>query len=181
MLEIIEATKDHIPDLARIHLASKLSAEEGIVDPEYLASFTQEVYEEKWSRFLNAEDAHQFIAFDRDEAVGLISFGKLRTAPPGTSKIRPLYSSEIYAIYVHPDHFKKGYGKALFKKAIHNLQEQKHKSLCLWALEKNKNAGAFYSKLKGERVGKQQAQMGRYKVKEACYAWRDISVINSLN
>tara|TARA_B100000508_G_scaffold137542_2_gene132264 strand:+ start:658 stop:1200 length:543 start_codon:yes stop_codon:yes gene_type:complete len=180
MIDIIEATSAHVPDLARIHLASKLPAEKGIVDPEYLASFSQEIYEEKWTRFLQAEDAQQYMLFDEGVAVGLISFGKLRTAPSGTSKIRPLYSSEIYAIYIHPDHFQKGYGKALFKKAVQKLREEKHKSLCLWALEKNKNAGAFYSQLKGERVGKQQVQMGRYKVTEACYAWRNISVIEEL-
>lgn len=179
MAEIIEATPAHIADLARIHLASKLVAEESIVDPEYLASFSQGIFEEKWTRFLKAEDAEQYIMLDEGATVGLVSFGKLRTAPAGTSKIRPLYSSEIYAIYIDPEHFQKGYGHALLKHAVQILKEQKHKTLCLWALEKNKNACAFYTAMGGERVGKQQVEMGRYKVKEVCYAWRDISVITT--
>jgi len=174
-MKIVEANESHIPDLAHIHLASKLAAETNIVDPDYLASFSDEIYQEKWSRFLKAEDSYQYLIFDGDIAVGLISFGKLRTPPPGTSKIRPLYSSEIYAIYVHPDYFGKGYGKALMKHAADTLITQGHKTMCLWAIDKNKRACSFYNTLGGERVGKQMTEMGRYKVKEACYAWRALS------
>lgn len=176
-MEIVKATSDHVRDLALIHLASKLEAETGIVDPDYLSSFTQEGYEAKWAEWLNAEDSHQYIGYVNDKPVGLISFGKLRTAPAGTSKIRPLYSSEIYAIYVHPDYFQKGYGRALMVFAAQELMTQKHKSMCLWAIDKNKRACGFYNALGGVRVGKQATQMGRSNIKEACYAWRDLSVI----
>lgn len=176
-MRIIKATGDHVRDLASVHLASKLAAETGIVDPDYLASFTQEGYEEKWAEWLNAEDSQQYIAYLDDKPTGFISFGKLRTPPAGTSKIRPLYSSEIYAIYVHPDYFRKGYGVALMAFAAQELMTQNHKSMCLWAIDKNKPACSFYNALGGARVGKQVVQMGRSNIKEACYAWRDLSVI----
>ncbi len=172
------ATKYNIPDLARIHLASKLAAETGIIDAAFLTAKTIEEYQEKWVGFLAAEDSQQDLLFSDDEAVGLISYGQLRTAPAGTSKIRPLYSAEIFAIYIHPDHFKKGYGQMLLKHAVTQLKAQKHQSLCLWALDKNKNACGFYEKMGAQRVGKQFVEMGPTKVKEVCYAWRDISVIS---
>ena len=171
------ATPDDIPELARVHLASKLSAETYIIDQAYLNSFTQEAFEEKWQSFLAAEDSQQYIAFEGDKALGLISFGQLRTPPPGTSKIRPLYSSEIFAIYVHPDYIDKGIGKKLLQHAVLNLSDQKHQSLCLWVLEKNKRARGFYDKMGGQRIGKKMVEFGPTKAKELCYGWRDMSEI----
>ena len=177
-VSIRPATKDDIADLARVHLASKLYAEKGIIDANFLAEKTQAEYEEKWIGFLAAEDSQQDILFEGDQAVGFISYGQLRTAPAGTSKIRPLYSAEIFAIYIHPDFMGQGHGKALLQYAVGKLKEQKHQSLCLWALDKNKPACGFYEKMGAQRVGKQFVEMGPSKVKEVCYAWRDISVIS---
>ncbi len=177
-MEIIRASKDHICDLSGVHLASKLVAEEGIVDPDYLASFSQAGYEAKWSQWVSAEESQTYIGYVDNTPVGLVSFGKLRTPPAGTSKIRPLYSSEIYAIYIHPDYFQKGYGRILMSFAAQELMAQNHKSMCLWAIEKNKRACAFYNALGGARVGKQVVEMGCSHIKEACYAWRNLSVIS---
>ena len=175
--DIREATKDDIPELARLHLASKLAAETGVINQAYLDGFTQDEFEQKWVGFLDAEDSQQYLIFKKDKSIGLISFGQLRTPPAGMSKIRPLYSSEIYAIYVHPDYFKQGAGQALLRFAVSKLKEQKHQSMCLWALDKNKRACGFYEAMGGKRVGKQMVEFGPTKAKEACYAWRDISEI----
>lgn len=169
------ATSDDIADLAYIHVASKKLAEKHIVNQAYLDSFRQEDFEEKWRGFLATEDSQQDLIYKGDNAVGFISYGHLRTAPAGTSKIRPLYSAEIFAIYVHPDHIGQGYGKALLHHAVVRLKEQNHKSLCLWVLEKNKRARAFYEAFGGQRIGKHFVEMGPTKVKELCYGWRDIS------
>jgi len=171
------ATQDDIPDLARIHLASKLEAESGIVDAGFLNAKTVEQYEKKWIKFYADEDSSKALIFHDDEAVGFVSYGSLRTAPAGMSKIRPLYSSEIYAIYIKPSFFSQGLGQKLLQYAVAKLIEQKHKSLCLWALDKNKRACGFYEKMGGVRVGKQFVEMGPTKVKEACYGWRNISEI----
>ena len=174
---IKNAVEGDIPDLARIHLASKLAAEAGIVDSEFLNAKTIEEYEEKWVGFYADEDSTKALIYDGETAVGFVSFGPLRTPPAGMSKIRPLYSSEIFAIYVEPEYFDKGYGKKLLQYAVTQLKEQKHKSLCLWALDKNKRACGFYEKMGGQRVGKQIVEMGPSKVKEACYGWRNIDEI----
>ena len=180
-LEIREATEADIPDLARIHLASKLAAEIGIINSVFLESKTQSEYEEKWKCFLADEDSQKYIGFVDGKVIGLISFGPLRTPPPGISKIRPQYTSEIFAIYVDPEHFKQGYGKALLKFAVERLKEQKHHSLCLWALKDNKRACGFYDELGGQRIGKRVIEFGEGKLttkaKEVCYGWRDIDVI----
>lgn len=167
------ADQNHISELARIHLASKRAAERDIVDADFLASKTQEEYEEKWTLWLDEEGIDVLIIPD----VGFVSYGRMQTPPPGTSKIRPLYSAEIFAIYVHPDHWREGAGKALIKSAVKALQEDKHKSLCLWALKGNKNANGFYDHLKGQRLGKRQIEAGPTKTIELCYGWRDLNII----
>ncbi len=174
---IRQATQNDIPDLAHIHLASKLAAESGIIDQAFLDAKTVEQYKEKWVTFFEMDDSTQLILSVDSQSAGFISFGQLRNPPAGMSKIRPLYSSEIYAIYVHPDYFRQGVGKALLSEAVKNLQELKHQSLCLWALDKNKRGCGFYEAMGGQRVGKKMTEFGPSRAKEVCYAWRNIKEI----
>ncbi len=173
------ATINDIHDLAFIHWKSKIAAEKDIVPNDFLKSLTHEEYINKWQEwFVNGSQT--FIAKDTDDnAVGFCSFGDLRTPPPGTSKIRPVYANEIYAIYVLPTNFRQNIGTALFKEATKFLIENKKTSLCLWALEKNKQACGFYNALGGQRIGKQFVEMGGVRVKELCFGWRNLKEISS--
>ena len=173
-LDLKLATVQATIDLAYIHWQSKIIAEKQIVPDDFLNNLNHQDYIEKWQEWF-VSDSETIIASDiNDKTVGFCSFGNLRTPPPGTSKIRPLYSSEIYAIYVLPDHFGQNIGTALFKETARHLIRNKHQSLCLWALEKNKRACGFYSAMGGQRIGKQFVEMGGAKVKEVCYGWRNL-------
>lgn len=173
-LNIKIATDQDISDLAYIHWQSKIIAEKNIVPDDFLDGLSHEEYIGKWQEWF-VNDSETLIAHNNEGvAVGFCSFGNLRTAPPGTSKIRPLYSSEIYAIYVLPEFFGQDIGTELFQATANHLLENKHKSLCLWALEKNKRACGFYTAMKGQRIGKQFVEMGGAKVKEVCYGWRNL-------
>jgi ribosomal protein S18 acetylase RimI-like enzyme len=171
------AKSENASEIAKVHLSSKKLAEKNIVDAAYLDSLSVSAFEQNWKEWLAAEETQVFIAWDGHIPAGFISIGPLRTPPPGTSKIRPLYVREIYALYVSPDYFRQGVGLALVRHAAAALIEQGQKSLCLWVLEKNTRAKAFYDSLGGQRLGKMMVEMGRTKVKEICYGWRDISEI----
>lgn len=179
MITIRPATEDDIPAIARIHVPAKQKAYAGAVDADYLQSKTFEEYEGVWTRYMAAEDATQYLAFVDDQPAGVISFGRLRTPPPGTSRIRPLYAAEIFGIHVHPDHWKKGVGRVLMQQAVNDLKDQKLRSLCLWVIKGNDNAIGFYDHMNGQRIGKRDIEIGPSKVKEICYGWRDTSVIVS--
>ncbi len=176
-VEISQATKDDIPDIAAIHVAGWQGAYGGLVDQTYLDNFTVDHRIEKWTEHFDNGESQALMAYIDDKAVGFVDYGSLKTAPPGTSKIRPLYSSEIYALYLKPDYLRQGIGTALTKEAVKNLKEQKHQSTCLWVLEGNKQARAFYEQLGGQRIGKKMIEIGPNKLKELCYGWRDISNI----
>lgn len=176
-LSIREATPEDISAIAAIHVAGWQGAYGGILDQEYIDSFSLEIRIERWTEIFAKNYSKTWIAFVDQKPAGFISYGPLRTAPPGTSKIRPLYTSEIYAIYLMPDYYRQGIGKALMQKATENLKAQKHHSTCLWVLDKNKRACSFYQALSGQRIGKLFVEFGPTKEKEVCYGWRDIEGI----
>jgi len=176
-LKIKLATDSDLSDLAYVHWQSKIIAEKDIVPDDFLNSLSHEAYIKKWQEWMKDESVRLIAFNENNQAVGFTSFGNLRTPPSGTSKIRPLYSSEIYAIYVLPDYFGNHIGTQLFKATVTHLMENKHQSLCLWALEKNKRACGFYTAMGGQRIGKQFVEMGGAKVKEVCYGWRKIKEV----
>ncbi len=177
LIDIRKATQADIPDIAEIHVSGWQGAYGGIVDQQYLDNFTVDMRIEKWIEHFDSDESQSMIAYLDGKAVGFVDFGALKTAPAGMSKIRPLYSSEIYALYLKPDYFRQGIGTALMVEAVNDLKTQKHQSMCLWVLDKNKRACSFYESKNGKRVGKMMTEIGRTKAKEVCYAWRDINEV----
>lgn len=176
-ISIRKATKDDIAELAEIHVDGWHGGYKGIVDQDYINSKTIDERIKSWTEIFEQNDSETLIAVRGEKGVGFISYGALRTPPAGMSKIRPLYSSEIYAIYIKQEFYRHGMGRQLFKKAVENLMAQKHHSMCLWVLDKNKRARSFYDALGGQRIGKKMIEIGPSKVKELCYGWRDIKEI----
>lgn len=174
---IRKATKDDIPDLARIHLASKKVAYHGIVDQNFLNQKTEQEYHDKWTNWLSEEGMNVSLVSTEDQSVGFISYGRMQTPPPGTSKIRPQFTAEIFAIHIHPEVWRSGMGKETFQYAASELLHDKHHALCLWVLAKNERAIKFYDYLGGQRLGKRDIEIGPNKVKELCYGWRDIKEV----
>jgi GNAT superfamily N-acetyltransferase len=149
-----------------------------VVDQAYLDSLKIQDRVKSWKKIMQEKDHRIFLSKDKEgNGCGFVSFGKLRTPLPGMSPIRPLYSGEVYAIYTLPESWGTGLGQLLMKKAAEELAEMKHKSLCLWVLEKNKRAVSFYKKMGGQRCGKQNIEIGPTTAKEIAFGWRDSNVL----
>ncbi len=174
VFSIDTARKADIPDLARIHIEGWRAAYGGLADQAYLDALDQNAKEETWRGILAKNESTTLIARDEGgQAAGFVSFGRLRTPPPGSSPIRPLYSSEIYALYLLPDYWRKGLGRQLLARAAADLKTMKHESLCLWVLDGNKRAIEFYKAMGGQRIGKKQVEIGGKMLPEAVFGWRD--------
>lgn len=119
------------------------------------------------------EDSGTSLALIEDRPAGFVSYGRLKTPPPGSSPIRPLYSAEIYGLYLLPAYYRQGLGTRLMAEAAQQLRAMKHKSLCLWVIEKNNRAVSFYKERGGERIGKHDIEIGPSRVREICFGWRD--------
>jgi ribosomal protein S18 acetylase RimI-like enzyme len=168
------ATEADAEAIAAIHVAGWQGAYGGIVEQAYLDSLSVAERTETWRKYMAAGDMHILVAHDaQGAAAGFASFGKLKTAPPGASPIRPPYSAEIYALYILPAFWRQGLGGQLLRAAARQLREARHKSLCLWVLEKNARGVGFYKKMGGERVGKKEIEIGPTRAREICFGWRD--------
>lgn len=176
---IRKATQDDIPAIAALHIGGWKAAYGGMIDQGYLDSLSVEARTKDWQNWMAAGESDTLIAEKDGVAVGFITTGRTKTPPPGSSPIRPLYSAEVYALYLDPSVWRQGVGTALLKQAATDLKAQKHSSLCLWVLDGNARAKSFYEKMGGQKVGSKVVEIGPNKVKEACYGWRDTAPLRA--
>lgn len=170
------ATAADAQDLAHIHIEGWRASYAGLVEQAFLDGLDTDKRASDWAKWL-AEGTEALIAHDADgKPAGFISFNRLMTPPPGMSPVRPLYTSEILALYILPAYWRQGLGKQLMQQAAIRLKEKKHKSLCLWVLEKNSRGNAFYKALGGQKCGKKDVTIGSQKLTDICYGWRDTAV-----
>lgn len=167
------ATIDDVPSIAALHVAGWQGAYGGIVDQAYLDSLSIEQRKADWQKWLASGETTVFIAEKDGRPGGFIAYGRTKTPPPGSSNIRPTHSAEIYGLYLHPDFWRQGMGRALLQAAAVDLRDKKHKSLCLWVLDGNARGKSFYESMGGQRIGKHMITIGPDDLKEICYGWRD--------
>ncbi len=82
------------------------------------------------------------LVFEAEDGLltGVVRFGPMRVSPDG-------HTGEIQSIYVLPDHWRMGAGKALFEGAALQLRKEGYTSLFIWALTGNRRAAAFYARM----------------------------------
>ena len=174
MFTLRPATQDDVLALAHLHVEGWRASYGGLVDRDFLDSLNTKEKEKIWESRVSEGQINILLAVNETgKSCGFASFGKLKTPPPGASPIRPLYSAEIYAIYILPTYWQQGLGRQLMREAALKLKDMKHKSLCLWVLEGNKRAISFYKALGGQRCGKKQVEIGGKPLPELCFGWRD--------
>jgi GNAT superfamily N-acetyltransferase len=168
------AHENDIPALAALHCQGWKDSYENLVPQDYLDSLTPEEFAKKWQKWMADDISTTLIGEDENGvAAGFSMFGPLKTPIAGQSSIRPIYSAELYAIYLDKDHWGKGLAQQFFAQTAKTLKEQKHYSMALWVVGGNKRACKFYDKMSGQRIGKKVVEIGGRNVKEACFGWRD--------
>jgi ribosomal protein S18 acetylase RimI-like enzyme len=102
------------------------------MDPAAIAS--------SWAESIAAGRSRLYVASIDAEIVGYAGVGPERDpeAPPGTG--------ELYALYVHPDHWGTGAGRALTDAAVAGLRASGCNAIWLWVLEANIRARTFYTR-----------------------------------
>jgi GNAT superfamily N-acetyltransferase len=75
------------------------------------------------------------VAEQRGEILGFVDVGASRD--PGTD-------GELFAIYVHPEHWGTGVGRALIEAGETELRRLGHQDAILWVLDDNPRARRFY-------------------------------------
>jgi ribosomal protein S18 acetylase RimI-like enzyme len=123
------ATPDDAEAVARVHVETWRAAYAHALSAEGLASLSVTQRTEMHRR------SPPLVAEVDGEIVGFVAVG------PGTD---PDTDGELYAIYVLPEHWGSGVGRALMEAGEERLRELGHQHAILWVLEDNPRARRFY-------------------------------------
>lgn len=139
---IKQAEVEHSHQLGIIHSESFRKAYKGIIPDTHLQGFTAERREQRFIKAISERTENTFILLLEDEfGVGFITIGENRD-----DDLDDTYG-EIWGVYLHPDYWRKGYGRKLVEFGIRDLTKLSFRKITLWVLEDNQNTRAFYEKI----------------------------------
>jgi len=135
-LKVRAAQAADVPAIARIHVDAWRAAYRGHMPDAYLDRLDVDQRARMWSGALSRPAPARLVV--TDPLTAFCFYGPSREDD----------QAEIYALYVHPDHWRQGGGRMLCARAEQDARERECASIALWALQSNQEARRFY-----ERVG----------------------------
>jgi len=166
---IREANSADIPALSRVQVDSWRTTYAGIVPTDYLASLSYEQQGRIWGQYFStlSDTAAMYVAeATAGEVIGFAHSGPERTG-------NPLYTGELYAIYLLAAYQRQGVGQQLTRAVVNGLLRHGLSSMLVWVLADNPSR-AFYEALGGQYVAAQEITIGTARLTEVAYGWRDI-------
>lgn len=103
----------------------------------------------RWRDRLAAPDVDCLVA-EEASVLGFCGLTPCRDAAAETG------AGEIAAIYLHPDHWRRGIGRALLAAADPLARKRGYRSLGLWVLRENQRARSFYEAIGFVRGGEER-------------------------
>lgn len=137
-VEVRHARSGDADAIAQVHVASWQSAYAGLVPAAYLEGLDWRTAAEWWRRRPGRPQAGEVVLTARSAAgtVGFASVGPARDgAEPG--------DFELYALYVLPEAWRSGVGRALLAASLSEVPSQTER-VTLWVLRDNHRARSFY-------------------------------------
>jgi ribosomal protein S18 acetylase RimI-like enzyme len=138
MVSIRPVTPADYEAVADVHVRTWRAGYSGIIPQDYLASLDPAAFAERYRTRERPAGAQTLIAEEDGRAVGFVSFG------PGREDPR---TGQVYAIYVAPEHWRRGTGRELFTAARTALAGDGYTAVRLWVLEENDRARRFYERM----------------------------------
>lgn len=143
-LVVRRAVLDDAEDIARVHTRSWQFAYQGILSNDYLDALRWETRFEMWNRRLGDTQStsnNVFVSTEADRRVtGFASIGEVRDDDLTSRKF-----FELYAIYVAPEFWDLGVGRALWDIALASLPSGTP-GVSLWVLTENERGRRFYER-----------------------------------
>src|SRR5690348_12767912 len=141
---IRDATPDDAYGLALSHVQTWRAAYAHVVPAERLDAIDVDARAEQRRVWLSGESARagiQTIVADLDgEIIGHSTYGPRRDGPATPE------DAEIYSMYVSPEHWSTGTGRALMDEALARLRAGGARTVRLWVLDDNPRARRFYER-----------------------------------
>ncbi|MGC4940523.1 GNAT family N-acetyltransferase [Kribbella sp. DT2] len=125
---------------AEARIASWRGAFTGLVPQEFLDAMDAEAIASGWRESLDAGRSRLYVAEFGGRIVGYAGVG------PERDPSAPRTTGELYALFVRPDAWGAGAGRALTGAAVDDLRAHGCDRVNLWVLEANARARAFYNR-----------------------------------
>ncbi len=130
------------PAIARTHVKAWQVAYRGIMPAETLARLSIDERQESWRAQIEDGGPQTTLVVELDdEVIGFAGLG-----PTRDKDLAPTVVSELYAIYVDPDHWGQGFGYPLWRAALDEASSHGFSEISLWVLERNERARRFYDR-----------------------------------
>lgn len=139
-----EPTPDDGPDMGRVHVESWQATYRGDIPDEYLDALSATERGEQWAGAIAGTLGPRRMRLVTDGDDGRVS--GLCMCGPAAHEGAPDSLGEIYLIYVHPDHWSSGAGRALMVAALDFLGSAGFTDAILWVLPTNDRACRFYER-----------------------------------
>lgn len=173
MVTIRPAVPEDAEAIARVHVASWQTTYRGIIPDDVLAGLSVERRAEMWARAagLSGRDGRSLtVAHDGHIIVGFAAGGPVQHPDP-------VYTGELYAIYLLASHQRLGVGRRLVAAVAEALAAGHHRTMLLWVLSANARARRFYESLGGRAVREQLTTIGGSDYPETGYGWDDLPAL----
>jgi ribosomal protein S18 acetylase RimI-like enzyme len=130
-----------IPAIARAVVAAWQTAYRGIVSDAYLDGLDVDRIEQACTQIVEMPDRTNLVVEVDGQVIGFVGFGAVRDKDTDPAQV-----AEVYGLYVHPDHWRKGAGSALMEAALKRLRQDGYTEVVLWTMRDNTPAHGFYEK-----------------------------------
>jgi GNAT superfamily N-acetyltransferase len=110
------------------------------VPQDFLDGMNAEAIATSWADSLAAGRSRLYVALVDGRVIGYAGVG------PERDPQAPANTGELYALFVHPDHWGTGAGRALTDAALADLRRTGCTAAWLWVLEANARARQFYTR-----------------------------------
>jgi ribosomal protein S18 acetylase RimI-like enzyme len=149
MVTIRAAVAEDAPAIAAVRAQSWRAAYEGVIPADILAASTSQESVTRQSERIRDRWTGMIIAEAAGAPIGYASFGRERAGGQLGSAPGPDQDparAELYAIYVVPQCWSTGAGRALMDTVLQRARAAGYASISLWVLKDNPRARRFYER-----------------------------------
>lgn len=137
-MQIDRATLADARNVAQIHVDAWRVAYAHILPGDFLAGLSVDEREAMWTRCIEAGRPTLLVAREQGTVRGWVAIGPCRDADASPSQ------AEVWAIYVTPEAWHQGIGRALWSQARQRIAAAGYTSCSLWVFPENEQAIRFY-------------------------------------
>ena len=152
--------------IADVHVKSWQAIYRGHMSDDYLDNLSVDRRAEYWANSIRRNPSGIAVVEAQSKVVGFVALGVSRDVDAGPD------TGEIIAIYLVPNRWRQGLGRALMSWSIETARANRWTKMSLWVLKENAQARSFYEAVGWKANGKHRTEtFGGAELTEIRYVW----------